>query len=203
MAENPWLLHHITEGKAILSKAKRPRVGDSEDPLLAEGDESEGDVAKDEAFCSFKDVFLAVKSAKEEAAGLPGVPDGFQVKPLGGEWTAVNKGVPVDGFNATYSDSHVHDFMRKYGLPAEKKFMSSLYGREGSMLMAKAVTRRLGFYYDLWAASGFDAKFKFKRSAINSYAEDEDFKSFADTITDKRALNGLRTLRAMQPPASA
>ena len=185
--ENPWALHHLEEGENMI---KRKRA---EEDL----EEEEADVADEVTEMAdqiFEDLREIQAKCREEV-----VPEHFRITPLGGAWTLRQLGVLCDAYKAWAHGQEVCAWCDAYSLGKTARFNVSLYGFEGSVVMAKEWMNRMSFLYQAWLDIGSPRPFTYEEELLGQYQEPEEFTNFADGLTATAALRRVGEVRALRP----
>jgi hypothetical protein len=91
-----------------------------------------------------------VRAEHEEDAGED---DGFQLKILGGKWTAQHVGTVADRVAANASGQVAKDWCTIFGWPKSTSFSFNRYSEAGAVQLAREVVRRGNYFYKLWLHS--------------------------------------------------
>jgi hypothetical protein len=192
VAENPWMLHHLDQGKPMI---KRKLWCDDTDA----GDEQDNDEQDDEEilelsgkiFADLADVRMSVREAV--------IVEHFRIGPLGGNWTMRRHGVLFDAYKGWAHGQSVSDWCDAYNLPKSARFNVALYGNEGSIAMATSWMHRMNWLFEAWLDAGSPNAFRYEDGLIAQYREPLDFTALANGFTAVLALRRVQQLRSLRP----
>lgn len=190
--EHPWVLSHIEDGQRFLKK-HRTSVGDASDAV-----QDDVEVVEEEAEAVLpEDVYAEMEKAhKVSAVDHTGH---FRVKPLGGLWTAMARGVVQDAWAGCCAGHQSADFCRRFGLQAAMRFDVGLYGSGGALTCARYWVCKLSYWFDLYLLAGSPQQYTFAEDDLAAFEEPEDFSRLVHEITAPKARVRFEALRALRP----
>lgn len=88
-----------------------------------------------------------LEAARALSATSLGRTELFKVVPLGGVWTARNRGVAFDAYQGRSVGADTALFCERYRLQKAARFDTSLYSIQGALSMARAWCARMTFFF--------------------------------------------------------
>ena len=100
--------------------------------------------------------------------------ESFVIKLLGGKWTKKHLGVVADAACCVAVGAIAQHWCDGYLIQRRYVFTFKTYTREGSLMLAREMCRRLQFYLDVFCAQE-DEDFLYSQEQLDSYTEDPKF----------------------------
>ena len=107
----------------------------------------------------------------------------FYTRFLGGWWTLAHRGVECERI-AGLARAHAESWCDIYGFPKEKTFTFRVYGRDGSIKLAREFARRANYYYLLMVDSGLEYDFEYTQEIIDTYEYELDYLNWVTELAN-------------------
>ena len=124
-------------------------------------------------------------------------PRHFAVVVRGGRWTQINMNTPFDCVVSRPSSSSAAAFCEKVGVQKMHSYAFSLYGEEGSRILASETANIYQHFYDVWCGAGEGQELT-ELFEKNPYTESSDFVNWLDGLpAAARAWSRVKALRSL------
>jgi hypothetical protein len=124
----------------------------------------------------------------------------FGVRLLGGEWTARERGVACDAFQAYARGALATAFCAGRGLAKTARFEIALYGEANAAVLARGWAHKMQWHYTRYVASGGE-HYVFPAAELAMYREPTEFVRVAtalhDTAQARRRVAAIRAFFAL------
>eukprot|EP00747_Dinoflagellata_sp_TGD_P196501 gnl/TRDRNA2_/TRDRNA2_66672_c0_seq1.p1 gnl/TRDRNA2_/TRDRNA2_66672_c0~~gnl/TRDRNA2_/TRDRNA2_66672_c0_seq1.p1 ORF type:complete len:206 (-),score=30.40 gnl/TRDRNA2_/TRDRNA2_66672_c0_seq1:38-655(-) len=124
----------------------------------------------------------------------------FKVETVGGSARFEATGLHISAFQGRAVGQKAVRWCRRYGLQVSAEFDTILY-QGGAKDMAQEYCKRLHWYYKMFLEDDSPDNFRYSTEQLESYREDRQFRDFANTLVQARALTRLAWLRRQVPYA--
>jgi len=196
IADNPWVLPYLEEGRDILKKNKSSLGG----PAAEEEEEEEEAAEADEdpiTEAQVESIFTAMEEARKESSSQ--ATTCFRVVPLGGQWQAKHLGVAQNAWQAKCIGTETQDFCRSFAMQDSCRFDTSLYGHTGALQMARIWVLKLQYFFDTWTALGCPTPCPWPDDLLARFQEPAYFAAMEASDLPNRAKARLQWLRDLKP----
>lgn len=191
----PWLLDYLDMSNRPQSQrptSAAPR-GSAEPDNDRQGDEADADV--DRVFDELES--LRVATGRHHVAPKAN----FSWDILGGLWTAANKKVSCDAFQAKACTKAATRLCKQYRMNTSARFSLTWYGEHACAILCEYWVAKMSHLYSVWEDAGCLPDFVFGSQAVDSFEEPADFAGLAGSATKtlKRRTQDLRSLGPSLP----
>ena len=174
VADNPWMLHHLEEGRKC---GKRKSVWEDivdEKEEVENGDDQE---ITELAGGIFQELQQVRDSVRQDV-----VVEFFRIAPLGGNWTLRAHGILYDAYKG-WAVGAALPWCDAYHLTKSARFNVNLYGDQGSIEMARAWMHKMSWFYQAWLDHGSACPFFYEAQLVEQYREPQSFTLFSRGLT--------------------